>query len=317
MRKIILVPILLGIGLVVAGGAIAAVGINKGATYKTETKTHSLEGESITGFQIELETSDLEFIPTTDGVYKVVCQENEKTPHTVEVVDHVLTIKGSNTMKWYEQAFTFDFTRKKVSVYLPSGVYDNFSLDGETGNVKVPHDFSFLSADIKTSTGGIVWKANVAETLNIKASTGNVAVEGIEAKAVKLKSSTGWQSLIDCKIAGEVNLEPSTGDIVTQGLRADSLTINGSTTNLRIEDTILTGAYFSDTSTGGVTFKDSDAATLKVKTSTGDVKGSLLTGKTFKAHSSTGSINIPPDSPDGGLCQIDTSTGDIRITISE
>jgi tRNA pseudouridine55 synthase len=51
-----------------------------------------------------------------------------------------------------------------------------------------------------------------------------------------------------------------------------------------------------------------------VKTDTGDVTGSLLTGKTFIPHSDTGKV-VLPDSTLGGRCEITTDTGDIRITV--
>ncbi len=314
MRKIILIPIILGIGLLAAGTAIATIGMINAPSAKTVTNTHELKDETITGFNIELATADLEFIASTESP-KVVCQETEKTIHTVSVVDHVLTIKGTDTTKWYEQAFTFNFTKKKVSVYLPAGAYEGFALDGETGDINIPHDFSFASATLKMSTGDISWKADVTEALSITTSTGNISVDGINAKSFTSKSSTGGLKIKDSEIAGAVKVKVSTGNVNIDGLRADSLTIESSTGSLRIKDTLIANAYNSDGSTGDVIFEDSDAATLKIKTSTGNVKGNLLTGKTFVTHTSTGIVNVPPTS--GGLCEITTSTGDIKITVNE
>ena len=67
-------------------------------------------------------------------------------------------------------------------------------------------------------------------------------------------------------------------------------------------------------STGNVKFNDCDAAEIYVKTDTGDVTGSLLSDKVFIANSDTGRIDVPK-TVTGGRCEIDTDTGDIRITV--
>ncbi|MBO4540501.1 MAG: hypothetical protein J5736_00795, partial [Bacilli bacterium] len=71
------------------------------------------------------------------------------------------------------------------------------------------------------------------------------------------------------------------------------------------------------TSTGDVAFEDSDSPDIYIKTSTGDITGTLLTGKRFTVHVSTGKPDVPSDDPTGGICVIDTSTGDVRIRIKE
>jgi DUF4097 and DUF4098 domain-containing protein YvlB len=68
-------------------------------------------------------------------------------------------------------------------------------------------------------------------------------------------------------------------------------------------------------STGDVSFKGSDANAIFVKTTTGDVCGSLLSDKVYITNTSTGNINVP-NSIVGGRCEITTSTGDIKITVN-
>ena len=51
-----------------------------------------------------------------------------------------------------------------------------------------------------------------------------------------------------------------------------------------------------------------------IKTSTGDVEGTLLSEKIFSIHTSTGKVKVP-NTNNGGTCEIKTSTGDIEIQI--
>ena len=68
-------------------------------------------------------------------------------------------------------------------------------------------------------------------------------------------------------------------------------------------------------STGDVRFDRCDAASLEIKTGTGDVTGSLCSEKVFIARSDTGHISVP-ETVNGGKCSITTDTGDIIITLS-
>jgi DUF4097 and DUF4098 domain-containing protein YvlB len=72
----------------------------------------------------------------------------------------------------------------------------------------------------------------------------------------------------------------------------------------------------AETSTGNVRFDEADCDTMKVKTSTGNVTGVLLSPKIFYATTSTGRADVPPSTV-GGLAEISTRTGNIIITIKE
>ena len=60
--------------------------------------------------------------------------------------------------------------------------------------------------------------------------------------------------------------------------------------------------------------KDPYGVHIMVKTSTGNVKGTLLSDKIFVTDTSTGRVSVPKTTS-GGKCEITTSTGDIEIEL--
>jgi hypothetical protein len=60
---------------------------------------------------------------------------------------------------------------------------------------------------------------------------------------------------------------------------------------------------------------DADGANLYLKSDTGSISGTIRTEKVFYAKSSTGSVKVP-DTAAGGRCEVQTSTGSIRLSIS-
>jgi DUF4097 and DUF4098 domain-containing protein YvlB len=54
---------------------------------------------------------------------------------------------------------------------------------------------------------------------------------------------------------------------------------------------------------------------IYIETTTGSVTGTLISEKQFCTETSTGKVNVPP-SGNGGRCEIETGTGNIRIEIN-
>ena len=80
---------------------------------------------------------------------------------------------------------------------------------------------------------------------------------------------------------------------------------------------VIAGEGFSiERSTGDVGFDACDAAAISVKTETDDVTGSLLSSKIFITRTDTGKVDVPT-TVSGGVCEIPTDTGHIRISILE
>ncbi len=131
-------------------------------------------------------------------------------------------------------------------------------------------------------------------SLEIDLSTGDIRAESLSIENIDIKVSTGDTRLTDisCKT---FTSDGSTGDILLKRVVAD-------------EDLNL------KRSTGDIEFDGSDARSIKAKTSTGSIIGTLISGKTFNVDTSTGKIKVP-ENEKGGRCQLETSTGDIKIDI--
>ena len=83
-----------------------------------------------------------------------------------------------------------------------------------------------------------------------------------------------------------------------------------------MKNVVASEGFIIERGTGDVSFDSCDAAEIFVETSTGDVKGNLLSDKVFIAKSDTGKVNVPKTVL-GGRCEIKTDTGNITLSIVE
>ena len=95
-----------------------------------------------------------------------------------------------------------------------------------------------------------------------------------------------------------------------------SLAMETTSGSIDLTDTAVTTPIQAKTTSGDIRFTRADAATLELKTTSGSVSGSLLTPKIFYTDTTSGSVDVPK-STEGGLCEIQTTSGSIRITIEE
>ena len=217
-----------------------------------ETNTYEVK-EAFNKILIKTDTADITFLPSDDGKCKVICYEQEKKYHSVEVNNGTLTVKVIDENEWYDY-IGINIDIPKITVYLPDALYDS---------------------------------------IVIKESTGDICLERVSALSLDITLSTGNVTATDITCEGNVTVGVSTGEVNLCGLKCKNLISTGSTGKISMKNVIATEKISVERSTGDVTLDRSDAAELFIMTSTGDVEGSLLTNKVFITKTDTGRIDVP------------------------
>lgn len=303
------------IGCMIFGGVMMSLkwDIKKLSTVKYETNSYKIT-EKFKNISLKTDTADIKFVPSADGVCKVICYENKKMKHAVESDGETLNIDMVDTRKWYDYISFFAFSSPKMTVYLPDDEYGALYIDESTGDIEIPENLRFESMDIKVSTGDIKNNASVYDFIRIKGSTGNVTLKEITAKSIEISLSTG--NIIADKITcDDIKNCVSTGDVKLSDINCKSVVSEGSTGDIILKNVIASENFSIKRSTGNVKFEKCDAKELDVETSTGNITGSLLSDKIFMANSSTGKIQVP-ETAQGGKCKMTANTGDIKIEIA-
>ena len=262
-------------------------------TYVTNTYEVSDEFDKIS---INVDTTEIEFVPTENETCSIVSVEAEKVKHSATVQNGTLVVGTVDTRKWYDH-ICISLGSPKMTVYLPQNEYASLIIETDTGDINIPKDFAFDKIEIDGDTSDVSCFAPVANVLDIELSTGDIIIDSITADQIKLTATTGEIAVNSVTAKNNIDIETDTGTITLKNVAA-------------------TGTISIESDTGDVRFEGSDAIEISVKTDTGDVTGTLLSEKVFITETSTGSINVPKTTS-GGKCEITTSTGDINISIKK
>lgn len=324
---------------ILAGLACIAVGHAWGGHRFMKDNTESKEYTVTEDFQyirVDTVSADVSFVLSEDGACRVVTVDDERMNYTVEVVDAALTVTAEVKEPWYKRPFSLfgGGEDASVTVYLPAETYQSITAKTTTGDIEVDGRLSFSqSVILMVTTGDIEWRGR-AESLFAKATSGDITLEnvtvdkGITAEAttgdisltrvtgssLKIHAGTGDIKLADSAITGQIITQVTTGDIAMNRVTCDSLNTQTTTGRIELTDTVAAGQVTAKTGTGDISLTRADAATLSLKTTSGSVQGSLRTPKVFYTDTTSGSVDVPK-STEGGLCEIKTTSGSVRITI--
>ncbi len=306
--------VLLTAGFVLFAAALIAMrfDFSKLVTTETITNTYTIE-EAVNRIAINTELTDIEFRLSDGDKIQVDCTGQKKLRHTVQAENGTLTIGMEDNRRWIDHLF-FSHTLS-MTVYIPSGRYESFSSGSRTGNFSVPSGLAFGSADIRGSTGDVSFGASVEGSLSVSVSTGDILLDNVTAETVSLSVTTGdiFINAVECRDA--LSIAVSTGETTIAETTCRALTSSGSTGSISMKNTVAADSFEIKRNTGSVRFDGCDAGRINVRTSTGNVTGTLLTEKIFVTRTSAGSVNVPA-TESGGICRITTSTGDIHLTIA-
>mgnify|MGYP003298264763 CR=1 FL=1 len=296
MMKIVLIIaailIVFGIVLFVVSLASNNWDISQLNTGNLQSNTYSI-AQDFQNISVRTDTTDVILVPSDNGICRVECNEQKNMQHLVTVKDQTLDISTNDNRKWFEHISFFCFDTAKITIYLPRTEYAALHIENDTGDVEIPKEVQFESVDISVSTGDVKYFASATEKIKLKTSTGDILVQGITAGNMELSVSTGNTKLTD---------------VQCQNLRS-----TGSTGDLHLQSVIASEQFSIERSTGDVKLDCCDAGEIKIETDTGHVTGSLLSPKIFIIETDTGRVDVPK-SITGGRCEIETDTGNIKIT---
>ena len=278
LTKIAIVLILLGMMSIGTAFALSGGDLTRFSMAGTpENKQYQASASDVTELVVKASIADV----TVTGAD----QSDIKIDYTE---DRSIKQEGSRLiMQSKGQFFFFNFWS-----FNPFGIFNSHKI-----NITLPKELA-AKVDIKSSTGSItVRDLNLKDNLKLDDSTGDIQLEKVKAnKDINVSASTGKISLD--QVSGQnFDLSASTGDIRTKQTQASGTTFkaNSSTGSLDIQDLNDVPDIELSSSTGDIKAtiqgkrKDYQIDTKTMGNKTQENEGA---SKKFKAHSSTGNVNV-------------------------
>lgn len=302
------------IGSLIFVGALASLDFDfaKLGTQEYETNIYEIN-ESFDNISIEVEETKVLFAPSDDQVCRVKCVEDKKVKHFARAENGKLKIETVDNRNWYDYIGIF-LENPKMTVYLPQDEYTSLYVETHSGNIEIPYNFSFKSLTVLGNTSDINCCSSVSNGIKITTTTGNIKLDALDAGEIKISTSTGDVDITSVTVNGAVNIDTNTGKAKLTNIACKGLSSESNSGAISLKNVIAKETFNLNNKTGDIRLKNCDADEIFIKTSTGDVTGTILSEKIFITDTSVGKVSVPKTAA-GGKCEITTGTGDIEIKI--
>ena len=315
---LILAVILIVAGAVIVGGSLltgnSLPDLFSSRKGQMETNTYPVSN-TFTSVSVADTVSDIRFVQSGTGECRVECVEESNLKHIVTVENGVLTIRQKDERRWSDHIGILT-EPTTVTIYMPAGEYESLNVITDTGDVDVPADFSFGTVRIESDTADIVCLANASESAEFITDTGDIRVEHTLLENLKMKTDTGRITIGSVSLFGGIQISSHTGNVGLTDITCTGSEITTTTGKVTLTRCLINGKLDVETDTGDVLLDAVDADEIEIDTDTGDVTGTLLSEKIFFVESETGKIEVPRGMT-GGPCEIETDTGDVKLSFAE
>lgn len=309
--------ILIGLGVLITALTLFSINFDfrKFNTVKTEKTSFTIE-EEFRSIEINCADSDVRFKKSDDGSCRVECIQEEKTIHTAEVMNEVLTISQTDKRKTSDHfVIMFNFEETGVTVYLPEDEYESLYVKTLSGDIAIPEGFSFSDAEMSSASGDIMCQAKASGSITVKSKSGDAVVMNSSAEDILAKSLSGDVMINSADAGSKLTAEALSGDVEVRDINTDKLSASSTSGDIELFR-IEASEFDAVTTSGDVEFSGCDADDIRMKSTSGDITGSLLSEKQFSVHIVSGYAKVPQSSGTG-KCDVTTTSGDIHITITE
>lgn len=287
--------------LAAAGCAMAAAAGRDADPVKSGRSAYETKTCEVTGAFTDIRVEDAEYsvriLRAEDGQCRVVCEDREDGSvwHTVTVSGGELSVQRHDQRTWY-QRIGVSFGSPDVEIYLPEEAYGRLTIRSTAGSIQVSEGLMFDSVRLESVSGSVRMLAGAKTALQAESASGSVTIENASPETLAAHS-----------VSGRVTLAH---------IRSGELTAQSTSGRIELTDVIAARSLYARSVSGGVSLDSCDGDAIRIETTSGSVKGSILSGKDFMTRSTSGSVSVPR-SAGGGECKITTTSGDIAIDIRQ
>lgn len=202
-------------------------------------------------------------------------------------------------------------------VYVGETNVGSLSVKGSSGSAEVASVNAESDVEVSTTSGRIDIADIECANLTVENSSGSIHVTSVTASGnMDVKGTSGSTHITEADVKGDVSTSASSGSLNLTDVECTNLTAGNTSGKINCNNVIAFEDMNIENSSGGIVLEACDALELKLSATSGSIKGSLLSEKIFQADATSGSVDVPKTTS-GGVCEVTTTSGSIKMSIVE
>ncbi len=203
------------------------------------------------------------------------------------------------------------------SIYVGENTLGSLSVNGTSGRAEVTSVCAEGDVNVKTSSGKIDISEVECASMAAENSSGSIYISTVSATGdMEVKGTSGSIHITDVDVDGDMAVNATSGGLNLENVECTNLTAENNSGKISCTSVVASGDINLENSSGGIVLEACDAENLKLSATSGSIRGTLLTEKIFQADATSGSVDVPKTTS-GGVCEVTTTSGSIKISIVE
>ena len=308
MIKIGLICMAIGAVLIAGVGVIHGFDFRVLAESVAQKKTFEIN-EPFAEIEVGSDSGAIRVEKSRDDVCRVECWQSENYVYNVSVQAGRLKIEGER--KGLLGLFPLGANDPMICLYLPEGAYDRIDAEAASGDIAIAEGIAFRDVELQTASGNITFNGAADELLEARSASGKIQIFG-SANCAELHSTSGSVSVTgDVKT---IHAQTTSGGVRIADGAVETANVSATSGSIAFEN-VNAESLSASTSSGCVKFVNADAQRMSVETVSGSVTGTLRSDKIFNVKTTSGDVQMPRSAAGGGECDIQTTSGDVNITV--
>lgn len=318
MKKLWIISLsVLALGLIISIAVLAVYGFNLRKMSKTASVSEEYTvSESFTDIVIEEFAGfhDVTINKSQTENTEIKLTSDEKIKFSYEVKNGKLTLTLADERVFFEKFF--DFTDAKLTVSLPEAQYGNIEIDTASGDVRIS-GIKAERANIDTASGDVFFRTSELSALEVSTASGEVTLDALKISGnTAINTASGDIEISGLNIIGKTAISTVSGETDIENSLFGYANLESGSGDISLGRVTLSGKLVLESVSGDVEFSRLDASEIYIDTTSGDVDGTLVRAMNFKVDSTSGTVRTPSSDHNGGICEINTTSGDIEISLA-
>lgn len=310
--------ILIALGIVILGAVLAVnrfelTSLLQNQKWVRSEKSFADASDSVQCIEIDAAEADVQLLAAEDNVLHLVCNEMEPNSCSAEINGDTLTLHWTRAWKW-QDIFDFSFGAPKLTLYVPKDLRAQIRIHSESGDIGI-EGIGANQLEITSKSGNLQVQGAEMDQLYAQSQSGDIHLAHFQSsKEVQAETASGNIRIEDGYVPS-LDSHSGSGDQALKALRLDNLSATSTSGDQKLSDVHAQVRMDVQTTSGNISLETVDGEALFMQTDSGDIHGSLATGKRFSASSGSGNVYIPESSDNAGTFEARSSSGDIRIDL--
>ena len=329
-------------GVAIFGSSFAVFRRNEGG-YTMETQTYALSG--IEKILINTDSPGVVIRPVTGDQINMTWQADDYVELEAELTDGMLSIDYRFGANWLESLLLSPLNRNdyvleielpdgyagKLDVHTASGslaVYsalavDDISLTTVSGTIDASDIDSQKGVVLRSTSGRVHADAvHAAEDIRVQSVSGALDLRKATALGgIAMQTNSGGVTGVDLNAGGNIEVNTTSGAVDVKRIHSDADIAIGSVSGTLTLSGVDCEGFSSKSVSGGIKFQELTADTMKMKSTSGTVSGTVggVHGDySVSAHTVSGRNNLQNTAAGRGKSlSVDTVSGGISVRFSD